>query len=153
MNLREVAREAVVGVIEGLVYVLLYVYLLPLLISYMGVLAGQPGIESAYSAPVANLVTYIAVFEALSVTSRVMRNSVFSPIFRSILALTGLVVVLYIMQTVMPGGLIMSSYAYGQARYSLSLSVYPLILIFVVFLVLPGVIMPFIDYFVYGSGS
>ncbi len=153
MDFRSVAREAVMGVIEGIVYVLLYVYLLPLLVSYLGLLAGQPTVESAYSIPVAGLVTYIAVFEALSVASRVMRNSVFSPIFRSILALMSLVVVLYILQSVMPGGLITSSYTYGQAKYYLSLSVYPLILIFVAFLVLPGAIMPFIDHFVYGSGS
>lgn len=153
MNLRDVAREAIMGVIEGIIYLLLYIYLLPLLVSYLGVLAGQPTIESAYSIPVASLITYIAVFEALSVASRVMRDSVFSPIFRSILALMGLIVVLYILQSVMPGGLITSTYAYGQARYYLSLSVYPLIIIFVAFLVLPGVIMPFIDHYIYGSGS
>jgi len=149
LNAREVAREVIIGVLEGLVYMLLYLYLLPALVSYLGVLADQPSLSAAYSYPIAYAVAYIGVFEALSVAARVLRKTVFSPIFRSLLALIGLVVVLYVLGTVMPGGVISSSYSAGQAKYSLSLDVYPLVLLFVVFLVLPGVILPFIDYFVY----
>ncbi len=153
MEVRELFREALIGVIEGLIYVLLYVYLLPGLVSYLGVLSGQQSLQGAYSYPTMYVVMYIGIFEALSVAARILRRTVFSPIFRSILALMGLVIVLYLLQTVMPGGVIKASYMIGQANYSFSLSVYPLVLLFVVFLVLPGVILPFIDYFIYGTGD
>jgi len=149
LNAREVVREVIIGVLEGLIYMFLYLYLLPALVSYLGVLAGQPSLSVAYSYPVAYPVAYIGVFESLSVAARILRKTVFSPIFRSLLALIGLVVILYVVGTVMPGGVISSSYSAGQAKYSLSLDVYPLVLLFVVSLVLPGVILPFIDYFVY----
>ncbi|MGC9071892.1 MAG: hypothetical protein ACP5HK_04270 [Acidilobus sp.] len=153
MEPREIAREIAIGIIEGLIYILLYVYLLPALISYLGVLSGQQALKAAYSYPMSYVIMYIGLFEALSVSARIFRQTVFSPIFRSLLALLGLVIVLYILESVMPGGVITASYALGQARYSFTLSVYPLVLLFLVFLVLPGIILPFVDYFIYGSGD
>lgn len=156
MRAAEVAREVVIGILEGVIFVLLYVYLLPSLLgSLKFMLAAYYGAapQSSYQAVTSLLapsieIMLVGLVEAFAVASRVLRGTVFGPVFRAFESLLGFLVVVYLASAILPGGYISASYSPAQGvKVSVSLGAYPLLAAFLVLVVLPGVVAPFIDYF------
>lgn len=156
MNLRGAMIEALKGLIDGLLYVILYMFLVPLLLSFILRQAGAEGylsyLTSAY--PEGILIMYIAIFEALTVASRIFRDNVISPFLRSLDSLLGVLITVYLVNSAMPGGYIRASLelATNEMVY-ISIGVYPLILAFLLTILLPLAILPFVEYFLYNSSQ
>ena len=157
MRAASVAREIVLGILEGVIFVLLYIYLLPslldalrlMLTAYYGAAlppSYQP-ITPSLTQPLE--IMLIGLVEAFAVASRVFKGTIFGPVFRAFESLLGFLVVAYLANAVLPGGRIAASYSPAQGmKVYISLGVYPLLAAFLVLVVLPGVVAPFIDYFV-----
>jgi hypothetical protein len=150
MNLREAALEAIKGVIDGLLYVVLYMFLVPIILGFIIHQAGVEGYLGYLTAtyPEGILITYIAIFEALAVASRIFKDKVISPFLKSLNSLLGILVIVYLVNYVMPGGYIRVSLELtAYETVYISIGIYPLILAFLLTISLPLAILPFAEYF------
>ncbi len=152
VSVREVVNEVLFGVIDGLIYVLLYVYIVPLLfdyiLSYFSSALSLGTLSQPLSVPLSELIIVIALFEGIGITSRILRGHILGPTLRALGSLLGLIFVLAVVQDIMPNGVIAGSYALSSNSYvTVKVDIDPLLVAFVAALALPGIVTPFIDYF------
>ena len=141
-SLQKYFRRALVGVLEGIIIITIYVYILPYMFSqlyqYMGVQA--PNIMRGGS-----YLLVISVIIILTIISKIFRETLFRPIFLSSANLMG---VLYALSFLGSGTLSLNNIEAGTGVYlDLTIDLSPFLLIVYMFFVIPSVIMPFISFF------
>ena len=107
-------------------------------------------VSSAY--PQALVIEFVMLFEALSISSRLLKGNVLSPTLAAVASSLGLLVTLYIVNTTMPGGLLTVKVMEGQSVAVISISLRPLLEAFIVLIVLPLIVLPFVEYFLNING-
>jgi|GEM_PF-987037 len=150
MNYRSIINEVLKGVLDGLLYVVVYFYLLPLLLGYVASSLGAGSYAGNLGGLYAPRVTiiYIALFEGLSVASRILKENVLSPFLESLESLLGAFVVLYLVNVYMPGGYAEASMRLSPAEaVTVRIGFYPLIMIMVLAVYLPLAVVPYIEFF------
>lgn len=139
-----IIKQILIGVLEGILYSIIYIYLLPYLFTYLS------SSLSSQIAPIglpfsSEIYIYIGLFVGLDVVARIMKGTIYNPLLRASSSLLGLLIVLsYFNGGVLSVGPISTST--GQVYITLDLSL--ILLIYVAFIIAPGIIIPFIEYFV-----
>ena len=137
-----IARRLVVGAAEGAIIVLIYLYLLPALagqlLSSLGQEAPSPTGERGYLLIMLTIV-------GLSVASRVVACTIFSPILQSAGNMFG---VIYALSYIGSGVIRVENLSVGNGLYmDVSFDISPIVVVFFAFFAAPSVIIPFLSYF------
>jgi len=139
MNIKERLLDVLVeGILWSLYYWLLFAILLPWLISrFMGGLIG--GIEAI---SISNLAGMIAVFVLLSLAATALKGTIYAPLINALESVLGFAIIVYLLN----GGIISASLNYG-GPVTVTLDISPILMEIFLFFTVPGVVLPFIDYF------
>jgi len=139
-----IVKQVFLGILEGIFYSIIYVYFLPYLLTLLSSsLSSQiPLLALPFSS---EIYIYIGLFVGLDVVARIMKGTIYNPLLRASSSLLGLLIVLsYFNGGVLSVGPISTNG--GQVYMTLDLSL--ILLIYVAFIIAPGIIIPFIEYFV-----
>ncbi|MEB2792658.1 MAG: hypothetical protein G5Z42_03755 [Caldisphaeraceae archaeon] len=151
-KIKTMLRQIVLGMIEGIFYSIVYIYLLPYLYkSFAYSFSSFTSVPTLTSfIPTSEVLTYIGLFIGLEVSAKVLKGTIYNPILKASSSLLGLLIVLiYFGGGVLKVGPIFLKNM-GDAYITLNLSL--ILLIYVAFIAAPGIIIPFIEYFVEDKG-
>lgn len=139
MNIKERLLDVLVeGILWSLYYWLLFAILLPWLISrFMGGL-----IEGIEAISISNLAGMIAVFVLLSLAATALKGTIYAPLINALESVLGFAIIVYLLN----GGIISASLNYG-GPVTATLDISPILMEIFLFFTVPGVVLPFIDYF------
>ena len=87
-------REALSGALTGILYFLLFIYVIPLILSYL--LAGYLDVGGSWVDPLSYL-PYLIIFLLLSAASTLLRGSVLSPLLDSLSIIIGFSIIASLM--------------------------------------------------------
>ncbi|MCE4607018.1 MAG: hypothetical protein F7B59_06810 [Desulfurococcales archaeon] len=136
---RRIAWAVVSGTLGMVYYVLIYVYLIPMVFSYLATqLSSQlPPISGGQLAGLA------LFFLGLSSAASGLKGTIYNPLLRAFSNIFGFFILLYYMN----GGEISGSIVMEGAKLGLFIDLSPIIYIVFAFITVPGIIIPFYDYF------
>ncbi len=131
------------GLLDAALIALLYVYILPYLFS-----AISQQLESAQQIGPSLTHYYIAIalISGLAISSRFFRGTIFRPV---LLASANLLGALYSFSYLNKGVISAGPISSGDYNISFQLNITPLIIVFFMFFVVPSVVLPFVDYFIF----
>ncbi len=131
------------GVLWGIYYWLLFAVVIPLLVSrLLGGLAAEEFVPET-----GELTGLVFLFMGLSLASTALKGTIYSPLIGALESILGFAVVVYLLD----GGVVSVSLDYaGPVSVTLDLS--PILMEVFLFFTLPGVVLPFVDYFLRKSG-
>ena len=144
MNWKERLMDVLAeGVLWGIYYWLLFAVVIPLLISrLLGGLAAEELVPET-----GELTGLVFLFMGLSLASTALKGTIYSPLIGALESILGFAVVVYLLD----GGVVSVSLNYaGPVSVTLDLS--PILMEVFLFFTLPGVVLPFVDYFLRKSG-
>jgi len=140
-RLKDVLAE---GILWGVYYWLLFAVIIPLLVNRL-----LGGIASEVIVPeTGELTGLIFLFMGLSLTATALRGTIYSPLIGALESILGFAVVVYFLD----GGIVSVSLDYG-GPISVTLDLSPILMEVFLFFTLPGVVLPFVEYFLKRSGS
>ncbi|AFZ70304.1 hypothetical protein Calag_0544 [Caldisphaera lagunensis DSM 15908] len=139
-----IIKQILLGILEGILYSIVYIYLLPFLLTLISsTLSNQ--ITAITSLLPSEIYIYIGLFVGLDVVARIMKGTIYNPLLRATSSLLGLLIILsYFNNGILSAGPITINGV--QAYITLNLSI--ILLIYIAFIIAPGIIIPFIEYFV-----
>ena len=139
-----IIKQVLLGILEGILYAIVYIYLLPYLFTLLSSsLTSQ--ITTLTSFLSSEIYIYIGLFVGLDVVARIMKGTIYNPLLRATSSLLGLLIVLsYFNNGILSAGPL--SINGGEVYITLNLSI--ILLIYIAFIIAPGIIVPFIEYFV-----
>ena len=145
MNWRERLADILVkGVLWGAYYWLLFAVIIPLLVNRL-----LGGIASGVIVPeTGELTGLIFLFMGLSLAATALRGTIYSPLIGALESILGFAVVVYFLD----GGVVSVSLDYG-GPISVTLDLSPILMEVFLFFTLPGVVLPFVEYFLRRSDS
>ncbi len=144
MNWKERLMDVLAeGVLWGIYYWLLFAVVIPLLISrLLGRLAAEELVPET-----GELTGLVFLFMGLSLASTALKGTIYSPLIGALESILGFAVVVYLLD----GGVVSVSLNYaGPVSVTLDLS--PILMEVFLFFTLPGVVLPFVEYFLRKSG-
>ncbi len=144
MNWKERLMDVLAeGVLWGIYYWLLFAVVIPLLISrLLGGLAAEELVPET-----GELTGLVFLFMGLSLASTALKGTIYSPLIGALESILGFAVVVYLLD----GGVVSVSLNYaGPVSVTLDLS--PILMEVFLFFTLPGVVLPFVEYFLRKSG-
>ncbi len=144
MNWEERIMDVLVdGILWGIYYWLLFAVVIPLLVNRL-----LGGIASEVIVPeTGELTGLIFLFMGLSLAATALRGTIYSPLIGALESILGFAVVVYLLD----GGIVSVSLNYG-GPISVTLDLSPILMEIFLFFTLPGVVLPFVDYFMGRSG-
>ncbi|MCE4624508.1 MAG: hypothetical protein F7C35_01405 [Desulfurococcales archaeon] len=131
------------GVIEGLLAIIIYIYLLPQLFMYIYEKLGYSGYPG-YDIVSSKYLTFIILILGLSTTAKILKKTIFDPILRASANMFG---ILFVISFLGSGSFTLKNLPAGDFKADITLDLSPLLTVFFIFFVVPSVIAPFIDYF------
>ena len=144
MNWKERLMDVLAeGVLWGIYYWLLFAVVIPLLISrLLGGLAAEELVPET-----GELTGLVFLFMGLSLASTALKGTIYSPLIGALESILGFAVVVYLLD----GGVVSVSLNYaGPVSVTLDLS--PILMEVFLFFTLPGVVLPFVEYFMKEAG-
>ncbi len=135
---KRILDVALGGILWGLYYWLLFTLLIPILVDKF--LGGLPQIKLMQTE--GNLTIIMLLFIGLSLAATALKGTIYSPLIRALESILGFEVVLYFMD----GGVIRASLDYG-GPIIIMLDISPILWEIFLFFTVPGVILPFVEYF------
>lgn len=144
------ARSLAAGVVKGVAYYLLVVYVSPLLSYYLYTAALAPLAGGAAGAPVALPLprkAFLAagfLFLGLSVAASALAGTLAEPLIRALSAVLGFAFLLLILW----GGVLRAQTSFEDTSLSITLDLRPLAVTYFVFVTIPSVILPLVWYLV-----
>jgi len=136
-----IAKAVAYGAVGMLFYVLMYLYLLPRAIAGLTGDLGSGIAEAASNRDV--LLTFAVFFLGLSAAARALRGSIYQPLLHAISSLVGFFVLLYFTN----GGVLESTIGSSGGTMRVMLDISPVLYVVFFFMTVPGIIIPFIEYF------
>ncbi len=139
MKIKERLLDVLIeGILWSLYYWLLFAILLPWIVSRFmrGLIDGIKAI------PISNLTGIIVVFVLLSLAATALKGTIYAPLINALESILGFAVVIYLLN----GGIISASLSYG-GPVTVTLDISPILMEIFLFFTVPGVVLPFIDYF------
>ncbi len=139
---KKIIRKITYGLLESIIIIILYIYILPTIITQLYSQMGAQGIPVPTRGPV-----YYAVLGTvlgLGIAARTLEGTIFRPILSASANLIGL---LYAFTFFGTGIISASNIQVSSYTVSFSLDATPLILVFFAFFGAPSIILPFIEYF------
>ena len=138
---RRILRGIAWGVLEGSLIVLVYFVTLPLLVSYAA--GGQLDLPTRLTA---TGMAYIAIVVGLSAAARSLEDTIYEPVLRAASNLYAFIV--YVYYSIGRGTVTIEGLEVGEGLVaSITLDLTPLALASAVLVLLPGAVIPFIDYY------
>ncbi|MDK2384524.1 MAG: hypothetical protein QI199_06940 [Candidatus Korarchaeota archaeon] len=132
------------GILWGVYYWLLFAVIIPLLVNRL-----LGGIVSEVIVPeTGELTGLIFLFMGLSLAAAALRGTIYSPLIGALESILGFAVVVYFLD----GGVVSVSLDYG-GPISVTLDLSPILMEVFLFFTLPGVVLPFVEYFIKRSGG
>ncbi len=145
MNWKERLTDVLAeGILWGVYYWLLFAVIIPLLVNRL-----LGGIASEVIVPeTGELTGLVFLFMGLSLAATALRGTIYSPLIGALESILGFAVVVYFLD----GGVVSVSLDYG-GPISVTLDLSPILMEVFLFFTLPGVVLPFVEYFLKRSGS
>ncbi len=145
MNWKERLTDVLAeGILWGVYYWLLFAVIIPLLVNRL-----LGGIASEVIVPeTGELTGLVFLFMGLSLAATALRGAIYSPLIGALESILGFAVVVYFLD----GGVVSVSLDYG-GPISVTLDLSPILMEVFLFFTLPGVVLPFVEYFLKRSGS
>ena len=136
---KRIAKSVISGFLGMIYYVLIYVYIIPVVFSY---LTSQMNSELPVltSSQLAGLALF---FLGLSSAAVGLKGTIYHPLLRALSSIFGFFILLYFMN----GGEITGSLTMNGARLGLYMDISPIIYLVFAFITIPGIVIPFYDYF------
>ncbi len=128
------------GIPGAVYYVIIYVYLLPQALSQLSSSMGGGGIPQITGSQLSVIALF---FLGLSGAAAGLKKTIYNPILRAVSNLFGFFILLYYMN----GGKLEGSAETGTGTLHVFIDISPIIYIVFAFITLPGIIIPFYDYF------
>jgi hypothetical protein len=147
-KIKWIIKQIILGLIEGIFYSIVYIYILPYLYSYVlsSVSYGFSISSLLPSYLTSEILIFIGLFMGLEVVARIMKGTIYNPLLRASSSLLGLLIVLsYFNDGILRVGPIPVQSG-GDVFITLDLSL--ILLIYVAFIAAPGIIIPFVEYYV-----
>ena len=134
-----IIKSIISGILGMLYYVLIYVYIIPVAFSYLTshLNTGLPEITSGQLAGLA------LFFLGLSSAAAGLKGTIYHPLLRAFSSIFGFFILLHFMN----GGEISGSITLNGAELGLYMDLSPIIYLVFSFITIPGIIIPFYDYF------
>jgi hypothetical protein len=141
-RLKKAAKEIVKGTIEGALTVILYIYIVPVIFKYIYNSLGYESPELDLLKP--QYLGIMITILGLIVASRVLESTIFEPLLKSTANMIGIVFVIYLLGN---GIIEVNNIPSGDFKVDFTFDLAPMIVVFFAFFAVPGVVMPFIRYF------
>ncbi len=127
------------GVLGMIYYVAIYLYIIPVVFNYLAqqVSSGFPELTTG------QLAGFALFFLGLSSAAAGLRGTIYNPILRAVSNLFGFFILVYYMN----GGELSGTVAVEGARIGLFINLSPIIYLVFAFITVPGIIIPFYDYY------
>ncbi len=138
MELKERLLNVLVeGLLWGLYYWLLFAIVLPKLVNrFLG------GLVEAEAAPGGEFMGLVFLFFGLSLAATALKGTLYAPLVKALESILGFAIVAYFLN----GGVVSATINYGgQVTVVLDLS--PILYEIFLFFTVPGVVLPFVEYF------
>jgi hypothetical protein len=142
LKVKELVKEAIKGIIDGILVIILYLYLLPYA---LGKIYEALGYSWALPTRSGTFILLTIIIAGLTITARLVKGTIFNPTLRSTANLFGILFVLYIMGN---GVITVSGVDAGDFTADITFDMSPIVVVIMFFFAIPGVIIPFIDYFI-----
>jgi len=132
------------GILWGVYYWLLFAVIIPLMVNrLLGEIASEVIVPET-----GELTGLIFLFMGLSLAATALRGTIYSPLIGALESILGFAVVVYFLD----GGIVSVSLDYG-GPISVTLDLSPILMEVFLFFTLPGVVLPFVEYFLKRSGG
>jgi pheromone shutdown protein TraB len=127
------------GILGMIYYVLIYIYIIPVVFSFLASKMSS-NIPTVTSGELAGLALF---FLGLSSASSGLKGTIYNPLLRAFSNIFGFFILVYFMN----GGEIAGTVTIGGGRIGMYIDLAPIIYVAFAFITIPGIIIPFYDYF------